>query len=230
MRTMFGRMFTLTLALILLSCLLLGIVFRLEISQYLFAEKRETLLSNANSVANLASAYNTAGELEDNWDFRIGISMAADVTDSETLVYDETGRIILCSSHEMQCTNLGAAIPEKVVERTSNTGHFYEYGDLGGLFSGKKLLVSVPMISDTTGEEIGGVIVSTELTQVNTVVSHTTNIFLITGGFILLVAAVVTYFWTGRETKQLKMLTRTVREFWKPERRPGRRTPKKWKS
>ena len=213
MRTMFGRMFALTSALLLISCLLLGLTFRIEFGQYLVSEKRETLYNNASSVANLAAAYDTTGELEDNWDFRIGLSIASDVAATETQIFDETGTVILCSCNNPGCGYLGRQIPAGIIDHARSEGKFYERGDLGGLFPGTRLLVCVPVVSKTTGEELGGVVVSTELTQVNTLLSHTTNIFLITGIVVFIIAIAAISVYANKETKPLKELAKTAREF-----------------
>jgi len=213
MKTMFGRMFTLAAMLLLVGCVLLGFSFRIQFSSYLFREETEKLQQNAVTVAELAAAYDTAGELEHNWDFRIGLSVAADVTSSRTMIYDEAGRVVLCSCDEMQCGMLDRLIPAEVTEAARQEGQFHELGTLSGLFEEKQLLVVVPIVSDTTGEELGGVIVASEPAQLDEVLSHTTNIFLITGIFVLIIAITATSLWANKETKPLKDLARTAREF-----------------
>ena len=116
MKTMFGRMFALTAALLLLSCMVLGVTFRVEFGKYLVEEKRTTLLSNASTVANLAAAYNTTGELADNWDFRIGLSVATDVADSEVLICDNSGSVVICSIRDAKDTPLGTTVPADVLQ------------------------------------------------------------------------------------------------------------------
>ena len=99
------------------------------------------------------------------------------------------------------------------MEHARSEGKFYERGDLGGLFPNTRLLVCVPVVSRTTGEELGGVVVSTELTQVNTLLSHTTNIFLITGIVVFIIAITAISIYANKETKPLKELAKTAREF-----------------
>ena len=51
--------------------LITGVSFRFLMLNSIETEQRGTLQSDAAAVANLAKAYDSAGELEDNWDFRM---------------------------------------------------------------------------------------------------------------------------------------------------------------
>ena len=213
MKTMFGRVFSLMAAVLLVSSILLGFVFRMLFGTYMFRTEKEALEKNAETVAELAAAYDTAGELEHNWDFRIGLSVAADITDSKTLFYDETGRVILCSCDAIQCEMLDLQLPDYVVEQSKTQGEFYERGTLDGMLPETRLIVCKPVYSNATGEELGGVVVTSAPARVDLLLNHTTNIFLITGFVVLIIAITASSLWAQKETKQLKELARVAREF-----------------
>ncbi|MEA4965354.1 MAG: HAMP domain-containing sensor histidine kinase [Oscillospiraceae bacterium] len=210
---MFGRMFSLTAALILLSCVLLGLSFRVVIGRYLLQERKETLEANATSVANLASAYDTAGELENNWDFRISLSFAADVSSGETLICNEAGTVVLCSCGDRLCEYLGKTVDESILSRAETSGSYYECGTLDGLYEESRLCVCMPVVSNTSGECIGSVIVSTDVGQVTAFLARMTNVFLMTSVVVLIIAITATSFASNKETRPLKELAKTAREF-----------------
>ena len=80
MKTTFSRLFALIASVILLCLILLGVAFRLTLSNYLEAEKHATLQKNAETLAYLTSVYDATGELEHRWgDFRIALTAAAQV-------------------------------------------------------------------------------------------------------------------------------------------------------
>jgi len=213
MRTMFGRVFSLTAALLLVSCLLLGLTYRMFFGTYMFREERDSLQNSARTVAEMAAAYDTAGELEHNWDFRIGLSVAADATESKALIYDETGEVILCSCDDIQCELLALQVPPEVMRQAAEQGLYYERGTLNGLFSETKLIVCMPVVSESTGMELGGVLVSTEPSRVDLVLNHSTNILLATGFVVLIIAITASSLWAQKETKPLKEMARVAREF-----------------
>ena len=211
MRTMFGKMLSLTVALILVSCLLLGCAFRIEMRRYLIQEKQEMLYNDAAAVTALAAAYNTAGELEDNWDFRISLSLAADVSEAQTLICDDSGTIVLSSGAEDGF--IGKSVPITALAAAQSDGWYHERGTMNGLFADTKLIMCMPIVAESSGEQIGTVVVASEEVQIDSFLSHTTNIFLITALVTLAVAILVTSVTANRLTRPLKELARTARDF-----------------
>lgn len=213
MRTMFGRMLSLSIALILLSCTLLGFVFRFEMRRYLLSDKKETLANDAAAITSLAAAYNTTGELENNWDFRISLSLAADISEAQTLICDKNGSVVLCSCQETVCEYVGKVIPADALASTLTGGQYYERGTLQGLFPGTRLIMCAPVISDSTGEAIGAVVVAAKEVEIDAFLSHMTNIFLFTALITLAIAIITNSIAATRQTRPLKELAKTARDF-----------------
>lgn len=75
MKTTFSRQFALIAALLLVCMIFTGVSFRFLMLGYLKNDKKETLSADAAAVASLAEAYDSTGELEENWDFRLSLSL-----------------------------------------------------------------------------------------------------------------------------------------------------------
>lgn len=75
MKTTFSRQFALIAALLLVCMIFTGVSFRFLMLGYLKTDKKETLSADAAAVASLAEAYDSTGELEENWDFRLSLSL-----------------------------------------------------------------------------------------------------------------------------------------------------------
>lgn len=88
MKTTFSRQFALIAALLLVCMLFTGVSFRFLMLRYLKNDKKETLSADAAAVASLAEAYDSTGELEENWYFRLSLSLFSDVGEAEALVCD----------------------------------------------------------------------------------------------------------------------------------------------
>ena len=97
MKTTFSRQFALIAALLLVCMIFTGVSFRFLMLGYLKNDKKETLSADAAAVASLAEAYDSTGELEENWDFRLSLSLFSDVGEAEALVCDENGFEIILS-------------------------------------------------------------------------------------------------------------------------------------
>ena len=96
MKTMFGRQFLLTAACILCSILILGASFRVFIQKYVQSESQKSLYQSAEAVAELASAYESIGDLENNWEFHINLSFAAEAAGTDTVICGSSGRLRWC--------------------------------------------------------------------------------------------------------------------------------------
>ena len=213
MKTMFGRQFLLTAACILCSILILGASFRVFIQKYVQSESQKSLYQSAEAVAELASAYESIGDLENNWEFHINLSFAAEAAGTDTVICDETGVVILCSCSEFRCEHLGLQVPQTFVDQVIQEGKTADAGILQGLYDDSRSVVSIPIISQADGEASGIVIASTGQTQVVGVIRQMTDIFLMTGAVVLLLAVIACSALMRRTSQPLKDLADAARRF-----------------
>lgn len=213
MKTMFGRQFLLTAACILCSILILGASFRVFIQKYVQSESQKSLYQSAEAVAELASAYESIGDLENNWEFHINLSFAAEAAGTDTVICDETGVVILCSCSEFRCEHLGLQVPQAFVDQVIQEGKTADAGILQGLYDDSRSVVSIPIISQADGVASGIVIASTGQTQVVGVIRQMTDIFLMTGAVVLLLAVIACSSLMRRTSQPLKDLAGAARRF-----------------
>ena len=213
MKTMFGRQFLLTAACILCSILILGASFRGFIQKYVQSESQKSLYQSAEAVAELASAYESIGDLENNWEFHINLSFAAEAAGTDTVICDETGVVILCSCSEFRCEHLGLQVPQAFVDQVIQEGKTADAGILQGLYDDSRSVVSIPIISQADGVASGIVIASTGQTQVVGVIRQMTDIFLMTGAVVLLLAVIACSALMRRTSQPLKDLAGAARRF-----------------
>ena len=213
MKTMFGRQFLLTAACILCSILILGASFRVFIQKYVQSESQKSLYQSAEAVAELASAYESIGDLENNWEFHINLSFAAEAAGTDTVICDETGVVILCSCSEFRCEHLGLQVPQAFVDQVIQEGKTADAGILQGLYDDSRSVVSIPIISQADGVASGIVIASAGQTQVVGVIRQMTDIFLMTGAVVLLLAVIACSALMRRTSQPLKDLAGAARRF-----------------
>ena len=213
MKTTFGRLFGLIAGLVLLCVLFLGAGFRALLSNYLISASREFLSNNAQAVADLASAYDTTGQLEDNWDFRMSLSFASLVAENDAVICDENGQVILCSCEAIACPHLGTQLDPGLTAAVLLGGETYAKGDLENLYDSTRYYVATPVVSRSTGESIGFVVVSTPAEEAAQLMGPMFQIFLITAGVVLLVALAASSILAKYESQQLKDLAETAHRF-----------------
>ena len=188
MKTMFSRQFALTASLIILSVALLGLAFRVYIGRYAAGIARQTLEHNADVISDLAAAYDSAEELSASWDVRINLSFASTVADTNAVICDESGRVILCSCSTLACEHMGKQLDGAFVNRVNEEGALSATAMINGLYPDERFLVAKSVVSRGSSAVIGLVLVSSPTAQAHDVVSRTTDFFLITGLVVLLLA------------------------------------------
>ena len=132
MKTTFSRQFALIAALLLVCMIFTGVSFRFLMLGYLKNDKKETLSADAAAVASLAEAYDSTGELEENWDFRLSLSLFSDVGEAEALVCDENGFVVLCSCDEFNCEHIGQQVDANLITEIDANGETFRVGALSG--------------------------------------------------------------------------------------------------
>ena len=214
MKTTFARLFVFIAGLVLLCVLFLFAGFRALMQNYLVGESRTSLTNNAGAVAQLASAYVTTGQLEDNWDFRMSLSFASQVAGTDAVVCDDSGTVVVCSCGELTCEHVGrqlsAGLTAQVLAGGDST---YSRGSLDGLYDEERYYVVVPVISQATGNAIGLVASSAPVSDFTEVMGPMLEIFLLTAGVVLLVAVAATSILARHEAQQLKDLADTAHRF-----------------
>ncbi len=212
-KTTFSRQFTTTAALLLLMLAVLGVAFRVMLGSYLAGEKRDSLAANATAVAELAAAYNSAGELEANWDFRISLSFAAEVSGTDVVICDETGEIVLCSDSQISCEHVGKILDPDYIQAVWDQGEVYSSGVVDGLYDETRYLMGVPIVSAASGEDMGVVMVSSSAEDIAALLLRTTLIFFWTAVAVLLLAMFVISVVARSQAKPLRAMAAAAHRF-----------------
>ena len=177
MKTTFSRQFALFAALLLVCMIFTGVSFRFLMLGYLKTDKKETLSADAAAVASLAEAYDSTGELEENWDFRLSLSLFSDVGEAEALVCDENGFVVLCSCDEFNCAHIGRQVDANLITEIDASGETFRVGTLAGIHDGRRYIAGRPIVANDTEETIGYVIISSDMTQIPDVMQRSSALF-----------------------------------------------------
>ena len=214
MKTTFSRQFTLIACLLLVCMLVTGVSFWFLMRSYVEDEKEQTLLADADAVSNLARAYNSAGELADNWDFLMSLSFISHIGDAEALICNEEGRVLLCSCEQFTCDHIGQYLDESFREQVREESCAFQPGVLTGIYAGEKRYVAgATIVSDSTEELIGFVVVSAPMTQVSGFMSRSTMLFFYAAIFVLALAMIATTFLSRSQVRPLHQMAEAARRF-----------------
>ena len=194
-------------ALLLFAFALLAAALHTSLTAYGEAQRRSTLETNARAVADLASAYSSAQELEDSWDFRMSMRLAAEVAGTDAVVCNADGVVIACACSDIACAHLGQTVPSALITEAIANGEAFATQTLS-LYDGERYVCAVALT-----DAVGAVIVSSPTALVASSVRGMLGTLWGTAAAVFAVAFFVTFFVSRREARPLRELARTVRRF-----------------
>ena len=203
MKTTFSRQFALIAALLLVCMIFTGVSFRFLMLRYLKNDKKETLSADAQAVASLAEAYDSTGELEENWDFRLSLSLFSDVGEAEAQVCDENGFVVLCSCDEFNCEHLGRQIDADLITEIDMNGETFRVGTLTGIHDGRRYIAGRPIVSDDTEQTIGYVIISSDMSQITDFMQRSSSLFFYSAIIVLVLSMAAATFLSHQQVQPL---------------------------
>ena len=214
MKTTFSRQFALIAGLLLVCMLITGVSFWFLMRSYVEDEKEQTLMADADAVSNLARAYNSAGELTDNWGFLMSLSFISHIGDAEALICDEQGQVILCSCEQFTCSHIGRRLDEDFRTQVEQDGGAFRSGVQQSIYDGeRRYTAGAVIVSDSTDEQIGFVVVSAPMTQVSRFMSRSTMLFFYAAIFVLALSLIATSFLSRSQVRPLRQMAAAARRF-----------------
>ena len=187
MRSTFSRTFFPAAMLMLVALLLVGISFQLLVKNYLVSEAYAELENDGNAIAVLASAYYGEGSLSTR-SFMDNLYVASQVSEADAVIFDDRGRLILCSDAPLGCEHQGWSINGDYVRRVISTGTARHTGVFTGLYDETRFVVSVPIPDPVSGKAVGIVMVSKAMSATLRILDRLSDMYL----FVSLLAVVGT--------------------------------------
>ena len=217
MKTTFGRLFTLIFSVLLLCLLITGVAFRFLLSNSLEKERQQTMLADADSVAQLAQAYDAAGDLEDNWDFRLGLSLFSEAGEAEAVICDPEGTILICSCRQFTCEHLGKQIDGSLLSAMQSGQAAYSKHLSSAIYQDDRMAAGCPILSAEDDTCIGYAVVSAPMTQLTEYMHQSSLLFLYTALAALVLALVAATFLSRRQVQPISQMADAARRFGRGE-------------
>ena len=213
MNTSFRRQFVLVAVLLMLCMTMTGIAYRFLMVSALHEENEQVLYNDAVAVADLACAYDTTGELADNWDFSISLSFLSKIGSAEALVCDTDGTILLCSCEQFICDHVGKTVDAGVLAEIDANGSTHGSNGFSSVYAEHRFYAGVPIVADSTGERIGYVVVSSPMTQADAFMKRSSTVFLLTAALSIVLALVAASFLSRTQVQPLASVAEAARQF-----------------
>ena len=216
MKTTFSRQFAMIAALLLLCLLITGVSFRFLMLGTIESQNQQTMIRDAEAVAELAEAYDSVGDLQNNFDFHISLSLFTKVGDAEALLCDTDGVIRICSCEKFSCDHIGQTVDPVLLAEIQKDGSWYEETSLSGIYAEPRYLAGQTLLA-SDGEQIGYVLVSAPMAQTKNFMLRSSTLFFYVAIAVLIVSMLAASFLSRMQVRPLGQMADAARRFGRGE-------------
>lgn len=211
MRSTFSRTFFSAAMVLLMAMLLIGTSFQALVREYLTDQAMEGLKNDGNAISALATAYYTEGSLNQE-DFLVNLSFVSQVSQSDAVICNSAGQLILCSRAPFGCGHQGMLVSQEFLGEVFSTGCVTTTGIIQGLYEEERFVTAVP-ITDSNGFGVGIVIVSTPMEQVTGILQKISDTYLFISVLVVLLAVVIMSLVVRHQSKPLRDMAKAAHDF-----------------
>ena len=211
MRSTFSRAFFSAAMVLLMAMLLIGTSFQALVRDYLTDQAMEGLKNDGNAISALATAYYTEGSLKQE-DFLVNLSFVSQVSQSDAVICNSAGQLVLCSRAPFGCGHQGMIVSQEFLGEVFSTGCVTTTGVIQGLYEEERFVTAVP-ITDANGFGVGIVIVSAPMEQVTGILQKISDTYLFISVLVVLLAVVIMSLVVRHQSKPLKDMAKAAHDF-----------------
>ena len=211
MKTTYSRTFLTATVVLLLSLLMVGIFLRALLDDYLTEGAFARLEKDAQVISQLTAAY-YADDSSNSMNFLINLDIAGQVSEADTVICDQEGRIILCSENPLGCQHQGLMVGEEYLNRVISGSGTMDTGVIEGLYEDSRFVYSMP-VRLSSGKVLGIVMVSQSVDETKAVLHKMTDLFILLSIFVVTVSVLVIGYFVNRQSKPLRQMAKTARDF-----------------
>ena len=212
MKSTFSRTFFPAALLMLAALLLVGASFQILVKNYLVNEAYEDLQSDGTAIASLASAYYTEGSLSEG-NFLVNLSVASEVSDSDAVIFDAAGTLVLCSDAPFGCEHQGWTVNQEYLQQVFQSGSAQNAGVTSSLYTDPRYVVSVPILDARNKTAVGIVMVSKPMSATLSILDRLSDIYLVVSLFSVIAVMLVMSIFARRHSTPLREMATAASAF-----------------
>ena len=150
MNTFYKRQLALVLSIVFLSFTLLSAAFILLSYRYVIGEKKASMTSNAQYIAEFTGSYLAQGnEIRDNY-FRMYVASLAQISGAHVMLSENTGEVVYATDGS-KFYQYDTMVPASVIDQVSRRGGYAGMTTLGGIYDESRFLTAEPIYGKLPG-------------------------------------------------------------------------------
>ena len=212
MKSTFSRLFTSVVVILLASMLLIGISFQWLFSRYLTDRTVSALENDCHVIAQLVQASYFDRSISEE-DFLIALTVASTVSDSDAVICDASGTLLMCAKSPMGCEHTGLRLESSYREKIFATGGCVDTGMIKGLYEEQRYVASEPVLDSKTGRPLAIVMVSAPIDAAVSMMNQTTYAFLLVAIIVVALSIVLMVFLLRRQSSPLREMATAASAF-----------------
>ena len=212
MKTTFSRNFSTAAIILMLALVLVGTSFQALVKDYLTDYAVENLQKNSTAIADLAAAYWSDDSMTSQ-EFMVNLDVASQVSDSDAVICNSKGRVVLCSDALPGCAHQGLQIDSNYLEKVIANNGDVATGVIKGLYEDSRYVVASPISDSVTSKNLGIVIVSKPVGETTAILTRISNIFTLVSLLVVVVAFIVMSIAARHQSDPLRAMANAARSF-----------------
>ena len=212
MKTSFGRIFYTAALILLLALTMLGASFQQLVKNYLTETTFSRLDKNAQVISHLAASY-AAGEDTSSQDFLLNLDVAANLSDTDIIICNSQGKVILCSDSPFGCKHLKLQVNSEYMDKVISSGSDRGTGMIRGLYDDSRFFIALPISDELQEDALGIVIVSVSTDDTNAVLKQLSTLYMNTAMVVVLVSILAVLAYAGRSSRPLREMAKVANDF-----------------
>ncbi len=212
MKSLFWKYLLMTTSLLMISFSMFGAGFLWQSYNYTLGEIKDDIEEDAVKISDLTTLL-----IENNSEimrkmYFSSLTVIIQETESDVFISSSNGQVIFAADNSGIRSGNDEYVSAAALDTIVKTGKYSELGNFNGLYQNVHYTCGVPVTS-SDGDVIGAVFISTSSASALQMLDDLRRMFLLTGGFVLLLAIIVSYFVAQNVSRPLKKMSKAARAF-----------------
>ena len=206
-RSIFSRIFSINLAIIMLSVFVIALMQTLLITQFMHRERTAVLEESAKKIAAFIEGGTSAEHLGN---FLYGFSNS---TKNNILIVSTNGEVLLASTPDDLYNKSVLKIEKEYLEDVLKNNKKIIKGTLGSTFKSEMFTIQVPILTKDTERVVGAILISAPAPRMTRTQFQLYKILGLPFCIVILISVVVSFALSRRISRPIKKIGQAARQF-----------------
>lgn len=212
--SVFRKNFLTVSSILLISFMVLALAFTSLSYQLVNNEKQETMIGNAEKVAELLSAVSVEENLS-GLPVRMAMMIVSETTGYQILVCDSGGTVVSETGGSEDQSYIGKRVSESFLTEIMRNGSYYGATSLDRVYNATQYVVGMPVVAYGSNTLQGFVFISGTFSSIDGIWRQSASVFAISALTVLIAAFIICMITTRRQVEPINQMAYAAHKFAK---------------